>query len=207
MWGVRHFPDPPVRSFPVLHIKQFGISIKLALMEGLMRRWQLLALLLIGLGLASQRAEAQENVLLTWNPDQTGLVTQYRVWYGTQSGNYTNTFTVGDFDNYELTGLQQGVTYYFAIQSMDQEGDVSPLSNEASYTIPILEPVSLQTTLYPGTTYLELSGTVQPSGNWELFSSPDLVNWTMVDFDDGDYVDYVVDMSQAPQLFFKVVRY
>jgi len=163
------------------------------------------AALFCGLILFSVRAKAQGAVELTWDPDQTGLVTQYRVFYGTHSGVYTNSVLIGASADVELTGLQEGVTYYFAIQAMDQQGDVSQLSNEATYSVPVLQPVTIQMILSPGQIYLY--GSVSPPGYWELDSSPDLQNWTMVDYDTSDSFGYPVDTSQAPQLFFRVIRY
>ena len=156
--------------------------------------------------LFSSRLQAQ-NVELTWDQDPTGLVTGYRVFYGTHSGVYTNSVLFfGAVDDVVMSGLQVGTTYYFAVQSNDQQGDISPISNEASYTVPVIQPVSLQMETFPGTTLLYLHGDVVPSGSWELQSSTDMKTWIPLDFDYSDSVDYDIDMSQAPQMYFRVVR-
>ncbi len=173
---------------------------------------------LLGVGLflyvmlVTIRANAQQSVELTWDPatnstDTNALVTQYRVWYGTHTGIYTNTLVIGADNNIEVDGLQGGVTYYFAIQAMDQQGDVSPLSNEAVYSEPVIQPVLIQMIPPdPGSTSFYIYGNVSPPGHWELDSSPDLQNWTEIGYDTSDSFGFIVDMTQSPRLFFRVVR-
>jgi hypothetical protein len=184
------------------------------LMTGLVRRCLVLICLLGGLGMICLQAKAQQAVELTWNPatttDTNYLVTQYRVWYGTQSGVYTNSVLFGNTADVEVGGLQGGVTYYFTVQSMDLEGDVSPLSNEAVYSVPVLQPVGLQTYMYydsNGALNLEVYGAVSPSGNWYIYSSTDLKNWNLDNFDNSAEAFDSVVITNAPRMFFEVVRY
>jgi hypothetical protein len=164
---------------------------------------------LLGLGLATPKANAQQSVEATWDPDPSGLVTGYRLFYGTKSGVYTNSIVFSDVNDVEIDGLQGGVTYYFAVQSTDQQGDVSPLSNEASYSVAILQPVALQLVTFPGSKSLYIEGDVNPPGPWNLYSSPDMTHWTLLDFGDNDSAEvaHIYDTSQAPHMFFKIVRY
>lgn len=165
--------------------------------------------LLLGLGLTTEKANAQQSVEVTWDPDQSGQVTGYRLFYGTKSGIYTNSIVFSDVNDVEVDGLQGGVTYYFAVQSTDLQGDVSPLSNEATYSVAILQPVNLQLVTFPGSKSLYIEGDLNPPGPWDLYSSPDLTHWTLLDFgaNDSAQVAHIYDTSQAPRMFFKVVRY
>ncbi len=135
-------------------------------------------------------------------------MTQYRIWYGTHTGVYTNTFVISAEDNIEIDGLKGGTTYYFAIQAMDQQGDVSPLSNEAVYTVQVIQPVNLQFQIFnteEGPIY-EVEGSVNPPGTWELDYSTDLINWTILDYSTGDTVQHD-DFLTQPKMFFRVIHY
>jgi hypothetical protein len=63
-------------------------------------------------------------------------VTGYRVYYGTSPGTYVQQpgagSLAGNFSSFSATGLQKGVTYYFAVTSTDNDGRESTYSNEAS---------------------------------------------------------------------------
>jgi PKD repeat protein len=82
------------------------------------------------------------DAVLSWNPPTTnsdGTVLEdlagYNVYYGTESGNYTDVIDVGDVTSYDLSGLSDGITYYFAVIAYNASGDESAYSNEASKTI------------------------------------------------------------------------
>ena len=68
---------------------------------------------------------------LSWEPNIGG----YRVHYGAQSGNYTETVDVGYKVNAELPGLVVGETYYSAVTAYNTSGLESDYSNEISFTV------------------------------------------------------------------------
>jgi hypothetical protein len=82
------------------------------------------------------------SVTMTWNRNQEPDIAGYRIYYGTQSGQYNNTITINDSAtqplqrSYTVDGLNDGVTYYFALKTFDQAGQISNYSAEASQTIP-----------------------------------------------------------------------
>jgi len=82
------------------------------------------------------------SVTMTWDRNQEPDIAGYRIYYGTQSGIYNNTITINDSAtqplerNYTVDGLGEGVTYYFALKTFDQAGQISDYSAEASQTIP-----------------------------------------------------------------------
>jgi len=87
--------------------------------------------------------QANGNVTLAWQPptentDGTPLtnLNGYKIHYGTQSGNYTNTITLTNagLASYVVENLAAG-TYFFAITAVATNGAESDLSGEASKTI------------------------------------------------------------------------
>ena len=75
------------------------------------------------------------NVRLAWDPSPEPLVTGYRLYYGTSSGEYTNVIDAGNRTDYTITGLAEGTTYYFAATAYTGTGDESTFSNATSYTV------------------------------------------------------------------------
>ena len=62
----------------------------------------------------------------------------YNIYVGTAPGSYSypgSPIAVGRTDNYTITGLPSGQTYYFAISAFDLSGNESGLSSEVSKSI------------------------------------------------------------------------
>ena len=74
------------------------------------------------------------------NPD----VIAYRLYFGTQSGFYDNSITYSDVSDVILPGLAGGQTYYFAVSAINANGEESELSNEAWYSVPAADALTLQ---------------------------------------------------------------
>ena len=88
--------------------------------------------------LAMFSASAQTNpvVLLQWTKSTSQSVTNYNVYFGNSSGNYTNSFSVGDtnmgvtiFDPASASNV-----FFFAVTAQDTNGVESLMSNEVSST-------------------------------------------------------------------------
>ena len=78
---------------------------------------------------------------LSWDPPTTNVdgspltgLSGYKVYYGTASGNYTQTINVGNVTTYIAANLTDGITYYFAVTASDTLGNESGYSNEVSKT-------------------------------------------------------------------------
>ena len=75
-------------------------------------------------------------VTLAWNASTGSAVDGYHLYYGGVSQKYTNMVDAGRATNATVTGLNVGITYYFAVTSYDVVGLESLFSPEISYTIP-----------------------------------------------------------------------
>ena len=79
-------------------------------------------------------------VAISFIPNSDPLLYSYKVYYGTQSRNYTSEIELNspEVDNgniqTEVDGLESGQTYYFAVTSFNEYGE-SDYSNELVYTI------------------------------------------------------------------------
>ena len=79
--------------------------------------------------------------ILSWDPSvptatQPAVATGYKIYWGTQSGSYSNSVDVGNVVTYTLTGFQNVTTYYFAVTAYDITGGESVFSNEVFKTMP-----------------------------------------------------------------------
>ena len=75
------------------------------------------------------------NITLAWDPSPDPSIVSYRVYYGSASGNYTNSVQTGGATTATVSNLLEGVTYYFAATASDSNGLESNYSNETSGTV------------------------------------------------------------------------
>ncbi len=82
------------------------------------------------------------NATLTWDPPTTNAdgspltdLAGYKLYYGTSSGNYTNSIDVGNVTTYTVVNLTEGLTYFFVVSAYDTLGNESDYSNEVSKKI------------------------------------------------------------------------
>ncbi|HEX7485204.1 MAG TPA: triple tyrosine motif-containing protein [Vicinamibacterales bacterium] len=76
------------------------------------------------------------SVTVTWNPNPESNIVSYTVFYGTQAGVYTLSQAVGNVTTWTAANLTEGQTYYFSVEAVNADGLTSPLSREASATVP-----------------------------------------------------------------------
>ncbi len=79
----------------------------------------------------------------SWLPNTESTLAGYKIHYGTSSGNYTTTIDVGLPDtasdgrvHYTITGLEPGITYYFAATAYSTDNLESDYSTEVVWTVP-----------------------------------------------------------------------
>ncbi len=74
--------------------------------------------------------------IVSWNPNPEPDISHYILSYGTTSRVYTDSMTVYGTSEV-VNGLDEGQTYYFAVQAVDLAGQKSPYSDELCVTIPV----------------------------------------------------------------------
>jgi len=97
----------------------------------------------------------------------TGDVTGYKVYYGTDPGNYTNNIDVGNVTQYNISGLEEGPTYYFVARAYNDAGE-SENSNEVSWSWSPEDnesPTVMITSPTTNSTYETYESTVSLSGS------------------------------------------
>ena len=95
-----------------------------------------LVLLLVALLSLLMTAAHAAQVTVAWDANADPAVTGYRVHYGTAPGNYTSHIDVGNATSCVISGLAEGITYYFAATAYDGSGHESDYSAAVSYTMP-----------------------------------------------------------------------
>ncbi|MCX6966245.1 MAG: Ig-like domain-containing protein [Verrucomicrobia bacterium] len=86
-------------------------------------------LALAGVFLLSQSAWS---AVFTWSPS-ADAVAGYRLYYGTSSGNYTQSVSVGNVTQATVSNLTAGTTYYAAVTAYNSSSLESVKSNEVSF--------------------------------------------------------------------------
>ncbi len=112
------------------------------------------------------------NVLvnLYWSANIDPDLASYKVYWGPSPGNYTRVVSGVLTPNYQVSGLANGVTYYFAVSAVDTSGNESSKSIERSAapngtvpdTIPPNPPVNLVATAGNQTISLAWSPNLEP---------------------------------------------
>ena len=80
------------------------------------------------------------SLMLSWNPPTTNEdgstledLAGYKLYYGTQPGQYSQVITVGSYNTAEISDLGTG-TYYLTVTAYDIYGNESGFSNEIYHT-------------------------------------------------------------------------
>lgn len=95
------------------------------------------------------------SVNLDWFRNPEPDVTNYRIYYGTNSGAYTQCANAGNNTNITITGLAPNTTYFFVATALNAAGQESKPSAQISYTTP------------PGQSMIVLiEGAANPAGPW-----------------------------------------
>ena len=88
-----------------------------------------------GIGTGGSNSLMLSWVAPTTNEDGSTLddLAGYKLYYGTEPGQYSQVITVGDFTTSEIGGLGSG-TYYLTVTAYDIYGNESNFSNEINHT-------------------------------------------------------------------------
>ncbi|MBI4847666.1 MAG: choice-of-anchor D domain-containing protein [Nitrospirae bacterium] len=84
------------------------------------------------------------DVILSWDPPGTPVasLTGYKIYFSTQSGNYSQSIDVGNVTTYTVANLSEGFTYYFSVTAYDTNRNESAYSNETNKTIQSLNAIN-----------------------------------------------------------------
>jgi hypothetical protein len=135
----------------------------------------LVAVLVLMMGLGARAQTTQLGVTLGWDPDTTGSIAGYIVYYGTNSGVYAERVDVGSSAQFTANYLIPGQNYYFAVSDYDYTGVESGLSGEVVYVAPPGYQISLDSSSpdYMGVKFPVVAG------HWyEVQGSADLASWS-----------------------------
>ena len=109
-----------------------------------------LAAICFGLLIPALNASAQTNLTLGWGAPNLPGITQYKIYYGSASRNYTNSVIVNGTQA-TVNGLKPGTIYFFSVVALDATLGESPFSAEVRY--PDISPAIALTSPANGATY------------------------------------------------------
>jgi len=115
------------------------------------------------------------DAVLSWDPNTETDLAGYKVYYGTASGVYTSSISVGftstpTAPQYLVGNLNGGTTYYFSITSFDSSANESGFSSEVSKTFPAEATGSMDITDFtaiPGEGQITLSWNDPSDSNYK----------------------------------------
>lgn len=146
-------------------------------------------------------AESSTSMTLVWDADPTANVQDYRIYVGTESGQYSQNYGSGTATSIAIDQLQVGLTYYFAVVAIGSSGLESPLSSELVVTL-APPPVPTESVISVAATGgFELQWTfptaaLTSSPEFIVEASADLVNWLQVALVDPTASPLAVGPSQ-----------
>ncbi len=135
-------------------------------------------LLLLALA-TSPTARGAQSAFLSWDPSPDPSVVGYNIYYGGESGSYTNLVSVGDLQGGVVSGLDEGATYYFVVTAFDDLGQESVFSNEASYNVPAVQAAQRQISGAAGGTF-RLVVTGLSGHTYEIQATTNFSDWTAI---------------------------
>jgi hypothetical protein len=81
------------------------------------------------------KANIPQSATLAWDAEADPTVAGYRVYYGTQSGQYPLHIDVGNSNTATIPNLSVGSTYYFVVTAYDASNQESAPSQEVAFTV------------------------------------------------------------------------
>lgn len=152
---------------------------------------------------ASQTIPGTYNASLSWDAHPDPTVIGYRIHYGTASGTYTGSVTVGKVTSMIIPGLASGVKYYFSMTAHIEGSDDSGYSNEVSY-LPGIQTTAIHFAAN-GDMTLSVKGLI--GEEYDVEASENLKDWSVIDTvimeDGGAMVVPDPDQDLYPKRFYR----
>jgi hypothetical protein len=146
---------------------------------------------------------AVQKVTLAWQPSATPGVVGYNIYFGLVSGQYISKVTVTNGSSGTVTGLTEGLTYYFTVTVFTASGESLP-SNEVAYVVPGVFLKSARTTLGGLPNGLAITSTGVVPFSWVLESSDNFMTWKPVAGGSNSTVNVTVAMSPVPRRLYRL---
>lgn len=123
-----------------------------------------------------------QSVTLAWDPNSETDLAGYIVYWGSASRNYTNAVNVGNVTTNTVSGLMDGVSYYFAVTAYNTNGLESDFSDEVSYGAPSypVTVVTLPPLLSPSNVVLRGTSSIAGTAWFELSAGTNAFDWKQV---------------------------
>lgn len=138
----------------------------------------LMALLFHNIGkVQAHTPQGTYEVKLAWNASPSTDVTGHRIHYGTASRAYTTSIELGNVTTATVSGLAEGVTYYFAVSAVNAAALESDYSNEVRFE-PGLHTSNISTNAN-GEPVLNVRGLI--GHRYDIEASEDLKTWSVID--------------------------
>lgn len=167
---------------------------------------------------ASAAVTPSSSVSLEWNANPESDVAGYKVYFGTESQNYTAVINVVGATKTELPAVSLGSTYYLAVSAYNAAGAESPRSAELKVTAEVPTGVVDTSMSFsaPGQGQLQWrypKSNVPGADKFTVYASEDLQTWnpagtvsaTDSTSSDGDWLYFNFPYAaDKPQMFFKV---
>jgi hypothetical protein len=166
-----------------------------------------LGLLVVSLWLGSSvSATAVQTLSLAWDPSADHSVSGYVVRYGSTSGAYSVALNVHTNTTATVTGLIEGVTYYFVVTAYNAAGLQSDPSNEVSFIAP--GRAQMVRRAHSGTA-AHIRFPVVPGQTYRVEATADLHNWVSIWQVTGTanaWVEYAdVQAVAFPRRFYRIL--
>jgi hypothetical protein len=158
------------------------------------------------------------SVSLQWNANPEPDVVGYKVYFGTESQNYTAVINVAGATKTELPAVSLGSTYYLAVSAYNAAGEESPRSAELKVTaeVPAAAADTSMSFSAPGQGQIQWrypKSNVPAADKFTVYASEDLQTWrpagtvSAVDSasSDSDWLYFNFPYAaDKPRMFFKV---
>lgn len=121
---------------------------------------------------------ATYSLTVAWDQSSSPEVSGYRIYWGTASGNYTNSAAVGNVLTASINGLNFQRTYFLSATAIGPGGVESAFSNEITYTKPCV--LKLTRSQNGPSTVMTLSTEIYTGMKYIIEGSSNLSTWNQV---------------------------